>query len=221
MDKLTCSVLDRGRTRFFYVEYDSKFFDLYDVEEVQSVCVFLEDIYKLLKLANKTDTLSLVFKEDVFVAELISDGNKRMFEFILPIDFIETPNFPNASLPYKLDLSIKEMKQSVKDISLLGNHIFQLVLSRDTVTLMSDNSAESSEFSSVKYAQVIESEVDIDDVFSIRFNLDYISQMLKFNKISKEVSIEVSEQALFYKLEDDIMGVCVRGMIAPRVEIEE
>jgi hypothetical protein len=221
MDKLTCSVLDRGRTRFFYVEYDSKFFDLYDVEEVQSVCVFLEDIYKLLKLANKTDTLSLVFKEDVFVAELISDGNKRMFEFILPTDFIETPNFPNASLPYKLDLSIKEMKQSVKDISLLGNSIFQLVLSRDTVTLMSDNSAESSEFSSVKYAQVIESEVDIDDVFSIRFNLDYISQMLKFNKISKEVSIEVSEQALFYKLEDDIMGVCVRGMIAPRVEIEE
>ena len=218
---MACSVLDRGRTRFFFVEYDSKFFDLYDVDEVKSVCVFLEDIYKLLKLANKTDTLTLEFKEDVLVAELTSDGNKRIFEFILPTDFIETPNFPQQQLPYKLDLGVKEMKQSVKDISLLGNSIFQFVLSRDTVTLMSDNSAESSEFSSVKYAQVIESEMDIDEVFSIRFNIDYIAQMLKFDKISKEVSIEVSELAMFYKFEDEIMGVTVRGMIAPRVEMEE
>ena len=113
------------------------------------------------------------------------------------------------------------MKQSVKDISLLGNSIFQFVLSKDTITLMSDNSAESSEYSSVKYAQVIESELEMDEVFSIRFNIDYVAQMLKFDKISKEVNIEVSELAMFYKFEDEIMGVTVRGMIAPRVEMEE
>ena len=220
MDKLACSVLDRGRTRFFYVEYDIKFFDLYDVDEVKSICVFLEDIYKLLKLANKTDTLVLVFTEDILKAELQSNGNKRLFEFILPTEFIETPNFPNQRMEYCLDLEVSELKQSVKDISLLGNNIFQFVLSKDTVTLMSDSSADSSEFSTVRYAQVIESEMDIDEVFNIRFNVDFIAQILKFNKISKIVNIELSDLAMFYKFEDEIMGVTVRGMIAPRVEME-
>lgn len=220
IDRMTCAVLDRARTRFFYVEYESKFFSLYDVGEVSSVCVFIEDIYKLLKLANKTDTLILEFSNDAMAAQLISDGNKRIFEFGLPLDFVESPNFPQASLKANIELTTKELKQSVKDISLVGTDIFQFVISKDNITLMSDSSLSTSEFSSVKYAQVIEVPTDVDETLTVRFNVDYIAQMLKFDKIGKEISLELDERALFYKIEDEIMGVSVRGMVAPRI-VEE
>lgn len=221
IDRMTCAVLDRGRVRFFYVEYESKFFDKYDVDKVDSVCVFLEDIYNLLKLANKTDTLILEFTEDTMSAQLLSDGNKRIFEFTLPIDFISSPSFPSESLRVSMHLQTKELVQSVKDIKLIGTDIFQFVVSKDSIALMSDSTLQTDSFSSTKYAQMIEVETDVEDTLSVRFNLDYIAQMLKFNKINREVDIQMDERALFYKFEDEIMGVCVRGMIAPRVEVSE
>ena len=78
MDKMTCAILDGSHSRFFYVEYEMKFFDEYDVEEVASICVSIEDMYKLLKLANKTDTLTIEFSDETMSAELLSNnGNKR------------------------------------------------------------------------------------------------------------------------------------------------
>ena len=220
IDKMTCAVLDRGRVRFFYVEYESKFFDEYNVDDVDSVCVFLQDMYNLLKLANKTDTLTLEFDDSKMSAQLESDGNRRVFEFTLPFEDTFSPKFPSDTLAVTLNLETSEMNQSVKDIKLIGTDIFQFVISKDNISLMSDSTTATDAFSSTKYAQVIEAEVDVDDVMSVRFNLDYIAQMLKFDKINKEVNIQIDERALFYKFEDDIMGVCVRGMIAPRVEME-
>ena len=221
IDRMTCAVLDRGRARFFYVEYEMKFFDQYDVEEVTSICVFVDDIYKLLKLANKSDVLTLEFTEDLMSAELESNGNKRIFEFALPYEFVNSPTLPNVDLPVKFECDTKDLKQSVKDIKLVGTDIFQFVVSQNTVTLMSDSSASTSEFSSTKYAQVIETDVDINDVLSVRFNLDYVNEMLKFEKIDKVVDISLASNALIYRFEDEMMGVKVQGMIAPRMEVEE
>ena len=220
LDKMTCAVLDRGRVRFFYVEYESKFFDEYGVDEVDSVCVFLQDIYNLLKLANKSDVMTLEFSDSAMSAQLDSNSNKRIFEFALPFEDVYSPNFPNESLKVEVDLETAEMNQSVKDIKLIGTDIFQFVVSKDNITLMSDTTTATDTYSSTKYAQVIETEVDVDEQLAVRFNLNYIAQMLKFDKINKEFHIQLDERALFYKFEDEIMGVCVRGMIAPRVEVE-
>ena len=221
LDKMTCAVLDRGRVRFFYVEYESKFFDTYGVDEVDSVYVFLEDMYNLLKLANKSDTLVLEFDDALMSAQLLNDGKKRIFEFALPYEDVYSPEFPNERLRVDLNLSTDELKQSVKDIKLIATDIFQFVVSKDNISLMSDTTTATDNYTSTKYAQVIDADVDVDEQLSVRFNLDYVAQMLKFEKISKEVNIQMDERAMFYKFEDDIFGVCVRGMIAPRVEIEE
>ena len=61
-------------------------------------------------------------------------------------------------------------------------------------------------------------DVDISDVMSVKFSLNFIKQMLDFKKISKEVEMELGGNALVYKFEDEIMGVTVRGLIAARIE---
>lgn len=221
MDKMTCAILDGSHSRFFYVEYEMKFFDEYDVEEVASICVSIEDMYKLLKLANKSDTLTIEFSDEMMSAELLSKtGNRRLFEFVLPYSFVDSPSMPSINLPAHLEVETADMKQSVKDIELVGTNIFQFVLSDGTITLMSDTMLDTSSYTSTKYAQVIEAETGITDVMTVRFNIEFIKQMLKFDKINKEVTIDLGENALVYKFEDEIMGVTVNGLIAPRI-VEE
>lgn len=221
MDKMTCAILDGSHSRFFYVEYEMKFFDEYDVEEVSSICVSIEDMYKLLKLANKSDTLTIEFSDEMMSAELLSKtGNRRLFEFVLPYSFVDSPSMPSINLPAHIEVETADMKQSVKDIELVGTNIFQFVLSDGTITLMSDTMLDTSSYTSTKYAQVIEAETGITDVMTVRFNIEFIKQMLKFDKINKEVTIDLGENALVYKFEDEIMGVTVNGLIAPRI-VEE
>ena len=221
IDRMTCAVLDRSHSRFMYVEYKSFFFDKYDVDEVGSVSVSVVDMFNLLKLTNKTDTLILDFGEDIFSAEVISKtGNKRSFEFVLPYEFVNSPSLPDIALPVVFEVETSELKQSVKDISLIGTDIFQFVVAQDSLTCMSDTMADTSSYSSTKYANAIECDVDAKEQLIVRFNIDYIAQMLKFEKIQKIVSIQLGEQALVYKFDDDIMGVTVHGLIAPRT-VEE
>ena len=218
MDKMTCAILDKGHTRFFYVEYESKFFDVYDVDEIKSVLMSIVDIYNLVKLANKTDILILEFFDDTISAQLLNGENKRVFEFAYASDYVESPNFPQIQLPVQMTLDVKDMAQSVKDIGIVGTDIFQFVVSENNVTLMSDASSSTYSASTTKYAQIIETDVDISDVMSVKFSLNFIKQMLDFKKISKEVEMELGGNALVYKFEDEIMGVTVRGLIAPRIE---
>lgn len=222
MDKLTCAILNKAHTRFFYAEFESKFFDEYDVDKPQSYMVSADEFYKLTnRVANKrTDVLSIEFKDDVILCELENNGNKRIFEFPYPYDEVSSPNFPQVALPVTFDLEMSDIINSIKDIEFFGNHIFQFVVSDSTITLMSDNSVETYETSSVKYASVIEADVDYDGVLSVRFPFTAIKQMSEFKKIAKEIEIELGEKALIYKVEDEFMGVTVRGMIAPLVEEE-
>ena len=217
---MTCGILNKAHTRFFYSEYESKFFDEYDVDKTQSYMVSADDFYKLMKLANKTDVLTIEFKDDLIYCELENNGNKRIFEFPYPYDEVSSPDFPQVALPVTIDLEIADITQTIKDIKMVGNHIFQFVVSKDTVTLMSDTTTETYDTSSIKYASVIEADVDYDGVLSVRFPFTAIKQMSEFRKIAKEIEIELGEKALIYKVEDEFMGVTVRGMIAPLIEEE-
>lgn len=220
-DKMVCGVLDGSRARFFYVEYEMKFFDEFDVDRVGSEYISLEDINKLLKLCNKTDTLTLEINDDKMIATVEStNGNTRLFEFVLPSDYtyLDTPAFPDVSLPYSFEFDTKDIERSVKDIELIGIKIFQFVIGSDNVTFMSDGVGS---YNQTNYAHVIPMETDAEEVLAVKFSLDFIKQITKFSKISKNVLIDIGEQALIYKFDDELMGVTVRGMIAPRIEEEE
>ena len=52
--------------------------------------------------------------------------------------------------------------------------------------------------------------------------MDYVEQMLKFDKISKTAQLKFGDNfPIFYTFRDESMGVAVNGMIAPRIPTEE
>lgn len=216
-DRLVCAVLDRTKTRFFQVQYDVDFFENYDVTESTSLVVFLDDLYKLLKSSNKTDTLILDANDPYLIAKLQSrNGGSRVFEFVLPSDVIDSPAMPSIDFPIDVEVDVEGLKQGAKDIGLIGTDKYTFVVSKDKMTVMSDPDL------ATRYVNEIPIDApDVDGAVKSSFSLNYIKQMLKFDKITKKVRIKLNDDMpIFYTYQDEIMGIRVDGMIAPLISEE-
>ena len=63
---------------------------------------------------------------------------------------------------------------------------------------------------------------EVDETVSSKFSIEYIEQLLSFDKIDKVVEFKMGDNyPLLYLIEDNIMGVKVNGLIAPRLEVED
>lgn len=219
IDHMVCSVLDKSHTRFFHVEFEEDFFDLYNVEETTSITVFMDDLRKLLKSCNRKDTLYLEVNDPYLVAKVESDnGNRRIFEFVLPSDFVESPTLPHIDLDMVCSFEVGDMKQSSKDIDLIGSKSFKIIADGECLNFTAGEEV------STKYMNTIDADYEqkSENTISASFNLDYISQILKFDKINKEVKLKLGENLpLIYSFKDKLMGVTVSGMIAPLISEEE
>lgn len=215
-DKMECSILDKSHSRFMNATFKKEFFSSYEVDEVESVTLFAEDIYKIIKSSNKIDTVIMETNENYLVCKFESiNGNSRVFEFVLPSDHIESPQPPSISLPIKFDLNVNDLKQGLKDLKIVGTEEVQFNVSDGLIGITTGIDT------TTNYISNIAVDVSVESPISSRFNIEYISQLLKFDKISKVVSIELEDDnPLIYRFKDDIMGVEVTGMIAPRIEVE-
>lgn len=214
---MVCSILDKAHTRFMSVEFKNDFFAVYDVDDVESVTLFAEDMHKIIKSVNKIDTVILETNDDYLVCKIESqNGNSRIFEFVLPAEYIESPQPPSISLPVRFSIMISDLKQGVKDLGVVGSS--EIVFTANTGLLSITAGTEVS----ANYSSNISIDATLDYPLSSRFSVEYIEQLLKFDKISKNVEIELgSDNPLVYTFDDEIMGVKVSGLIAPRIEVED
>ena len=214
---MVCSILDKAHTRFMSVDYTADFFAYYEVYGAESVTIFADDMNKVIKSANKIDTVTLETNENYLICKIESrNGNSRVFEFVLPAETIQSPNPPSISLPVSFKLDLDDLKQGIKDLKIVGSSEIKFVACEDTLNILAGIEV------STNYCYNLSINNDVEDNISSRFSLEYIEQLLKFNKISKTVDLELGENhPLLYKFEDDVMGVKVNGMIAPRLEVED
>lgn len=218
-DRMVCAILDRSKTRFFNVVFEEDFFDVYAIDDVESIMVFVDDFNKLLKSCNKKDTLYLEVNDPYLVAKVESDnGNSRLFEFVLPSDFIESPTLPTLDFSAECNVSVGDLKQSVNDISLLGSDKFTFVADGNLLSIITSKDIPTNYVNTL----TVDYESFKDETVSASFKVDFIKQILKFDKIEKNVKLKIGENMpLFYIFKDELMGVTVSGMIAPLLSEEE
>lgn len=222
-DRMVCGVLDRSRTRFFHAEFKEDFFDVYTIDDLESVVINIDDINLLLNTCNKTDTLSLEINDPYMVAKISSEnGNSRVFEFVLPTDTVDTPSTPHLDLPFEFKCDISNIKQSVDDITKITNiagqdlFVFNIINKELNITTSDDTNT--------KYVNIIPVtfEKESDENVASQFTLEFIKQMTKLNKISKEVTIKLgNDMPMFFTFEDALMSVKISGLVAPRISEEE
>ena len=209
-----CTILDKARVRFMSVRYDKEFFSIYDVGDGERVTIFAEDLFKIIKSANKIDTVSIETTDDHMVCKIESNtGNSRIFEFVLPADYIESPQPPSLPQMVKFNMKLDDIKQSIKDLKIIGSGEIMFVVNNNEVNILAGVET------STKYSSNIHTDVSTDEQVSSRYSIDYIEQLLKFNKISKVITMNIGNDfPLIYSLSDVVMGVTIDGMIAPRME---
>ena len=216
-DHMICNILDKGHTRFMSAKYNREFFSVYEVDDAESVILHTDDLHKIIKSASKIDTVILQTNENYLVCKIESNnGNSRVFEFVLPSEYVESPQPPSIDLPVELDLKIDDLKQAIKDLKILGTDELEFSISNQLLSITAGTEI------TTNYVYNIPSDIEVDYPFSSRFSLDYIDQLLKFSTISKTGKIEIGDDyPLLWSFEDDIMGVEVKGLIAPRIEVED
>lgn len=215
-DRMVCSILDKAHSRFMSATFRKDFFSIYEIDEVESVTLFADDIYKIIKSSNKLDNVILQTNDNYLICKFESqNGNSRIFEFVLPSDHIESPQPPSISLPVKFKLNLKDLKQGLNDLKVVGTTEVKFNVSNDLVGITTGIET------TTNYVSNINVDVEVDSPISAKFTLDYVAQLLKFDKINKVVEVELDDDnPLIYSIEDEIMGVKIRGMIAPRIEVE-
>lgn len=215
-EKMVCSTLDKSKTRFFNVEYKKEFFSVYENDGVASVTIFVDDLFKVLKSANKTDTLIVDINDTHLICKLeAKTGNFRIFEFVLPNDYTDTPHPPHLETPAVVDVDINDIKQSINDLTIIGTDLYCFNIKNGSMNIISGTT------SAGNYTSVVDVDVDESVSASSMFSLEYIKQLMKFDKISKIVKLQIgTDYPLGYRFEDEIMGVTVFGMVAPRMSEE-
>jgi DNA polymerase III sliding clamp (beta) subunit (PCNA family) len=199
------------------VRFNAEFFSLYEKGDDESVTLFAEDLHKIIKSVSKLDNVFLETNENYLVCKLESrNGNSRIFEFVLPSEHIESPNPPSIDLPVICDLDLDDLKQSINDLKIIGSHEISFQTSPDALNITSGIEVTTNYISTIPILN------SSDESVASRFSLEYLEQLLKFNKISKSGTFQLGNNyPLLYSFKDEIMGVEVNGMIAPRMELED
>lgn len=215
-DHITCSILDKTRTRFMSVTFDEDFFAVYEKGDENSVVLFAEDLHKIIKSANKIDKVILETNENYLVCKFESEnGNSRIFEFVLPCEFIDSPQPPSINFPVTLELYLTDLKQSINDLKVIGSHEILFKTIDDSLNISAGVEVTTNYVSTIMLPNCVAS-------VSSRFSLEYLEQLLKFNKVSKSSVLKLGDDyPLVYSFKDEGMGIEITGMIAPRVEIED
>lgn len=214
---MKCSILDKAHTRFMSVTFQKEFFATYEVDDAESVTLFSEDLHKIIKSVNKIDTVVLMTNENYLICKMESDnGNSRVFEFVLPSEFIESPNPPSISLPVTLNVDVATLKQGVKDLKIVGAGEIQFNVTNNSLSITSGTEIYGNYSLNIIIDDVIE------ESMTSRYTLEYIEQLLNFNKINKVVELKLgNDYPLVYSFKDEIMGIEIDGLIAPRIEVED
>ena len=211
---MVCSILDKAKVRFMTATFKSDFFAVYEVDDAESVTLFVEDLHKIIKSANKIDNVILCTNDDYLVCKFESkNGNTRVFEFVLPAEYIDSPKSPSISLPVSFDLKLSDLKQGINDLKVVGSDEIQFSISDGFLNITAGVET------TTNYAYSIP--MNVEGSMSSKFSMDYISQLLKFDKINSTGKFNMGDDyPLLYSFEDEIMGVKITGVIAPRIEVD-
>lgn len=125
---------------------------------------------------------------------------------------------PSFDVDVSFKAGVENLKQSVTDIGLLGSDLFTFVADKDGVTIITSKDIPT------KYENNFDVEYDgaSDKSVSSTFKIDFIKQMLKFNKVNSNINLKIGDNLpLKYLFKDELNGIAVSGMIAPILSEEE
>lgn len=209
-EKLKISLLNKAHTVFYDVEYAKEFFGDYVVDDVESVMIIADDLFKILKSASKKDTLIMQSNEDYLICKFESEnGNHRIFELPLALDEYNSPTPPKIECEYSFPILLDDLKKSSFDLDkIVGSKNMRFKLQGSELNVLAGSDAMTN------YVHTLE--VEEDGNAEVTVSLDYINELLKFDKLTKVVELKIGDNIpLQYHITTPDELIRVDGLIAP------
>lgn len=212
-EKCSMSLLNNSRICFYTIEFSKDSFGEYQIDNSESVLIFVADFYSIIKTATNKDNIELSTDENMLKIVLDQhNGNRRVFEIPLAEDYGDSPIPPNVPVNVSFDVLLKDLKQPCLDLDkIIKTDRFKIIVSDELMEIVSPSD------SMTKYNQ----RIIIDNTGSATtiVNLGYINDLQKLNKISNTVTLGLGDNIpLIWNMVSDDGFVKVKGLIAPIIE---
>ena len=112
LDQEACrmSLLNDSHVCFYECEYQSDFFAEYQVDNIESVLLFVADFYNIIKTAKSSDMIELSTNDYSLNIVIEHDSNRRVFNIPLAEDYGDTPTPPSLDYNGSFAVSLKDLK---------------------------------------------------------------------------------------------------------------
>ena len=211
-DKLSIILLNNSHVAFYNLEISKDFFIEYEIDGVESILVFMDDFYKILKSSSKDDMLTLESNSSNLICTFEKDNSRRVFELPLAEDYGELPTPPSIDYDAEFNVLLDDLKQPCTDLDkVVKTDRFKMILSDSVLNIVAPKDTM------VNYNQMIN--VDSESQGNVIVNNSYVQDLLKLSKINKSVTLKMGDGLpLSWNIESYDHLVKVSGLIAPIIE---
>lgn len=216
LDQEACrmSLLNNSHVCFYECEYQSDFFVEYQVDNIESVLLFVADFYNIIKTAKSSDMIELSTNDYSLKIVIEHDSNRRVFNIPLAEDYDDTPTPPSLDYNGSFTVSVKDLKQPCVDLDkIIRTDRFKMITRQGELHIVSPND------SMTKYEQLIPIDADVTACSIV--NLHYINDLQKLSKINNNVELFIGDNIpVSWQIVDCSGVITVKGLIAPIMEEE-
>lgn len=211
-DGIRFRALDKSHTLFVDCTMNTDYFDEYECEDPLKICV---DTTELNKVLGRLKTKQEVYVKSnnvamTFTAVYNDNKSNYVIKLLNEVNDIRIP--PNLSYDCNFHYKFDNIKEAIKDCELYSNKV-QFNVDHDKFNVTCDGNMGN-------FHNQYTLDEDIGVTKGSQFSLEKVKCILNADKISKAVTLHLSEDM---PLQMDLIdeGILIKYLIAPMIDVSE
>ena len=220
-DVLYIQGMDKSHVCLFNVNIQKKWFDEYDVEEDNNICIDSNTFY--LIISTKNEGLSIAIRNetednlnvDLFTNETTKGEFNKYFKIPLAEFDHEVMDIPTTEYDAEFSISAKKICDIVSQMIMFGSDI-NIRCSEEKIDLIT-NGVTGEMLVNIPIDDLNEYSIVEGETINLIYSLNYINKMCLTNKLTNEIQFSISADfpmKIKYDLGDDSSIVF---FIAPKI----
>lgn len=220
--------MDSSQVSLFEVNIKKDWFSEYEVDEhVKEISVSTEILYKIINTHVEGQNITIKFdseKAEKLEIDFTNSDEKNKEQniydkfFEIPIMEIDQEHLEVPEVDYEADFSItSSVMTTIMDEMSIFNENAEIFCSEENIKITA-NGTEGKMNTSIPIDSLNTFEIVDNETLKLVYSLDYINKIMSFNKISKEMSLHLSNDypmKIMYSLDNDSY---VRFFLAPKID---
>ncbi|MBI4020323.1 MAG: proliferating cell nuclear antigen (pcna) [Candidatus Aenigmarchaeota archaeon] len=219
VDKSGISLLSPDRTMVSVIDFrlHAAAFESYEVEGEQEMGLNMANFVSVLRRVKSTDKVTLELSGKTNKLKITVEGDsRRVFEIPLLDIKAEKPPIEQLAFPGRVEVESRLIEEGIADADVVGDSVV-FELKPEVFSMRARGDVSSAELAIAKGDSGM-LKIQAKESLAARYPLEYLKKMIKANKLSNQMSIELGND---YPMRLDFRSIdklSLSFILAPRVE---